>query len=92
MLFPSIFRFGVGAGAVALAGTLGAPPGRRIGARRALAALALAGALALALFLGPLVARSAGDGAAFAAAHQASVIVAFISWAAAAAGLVLGSA
>jgi len=77
---------------VALAGTLGAAPGRRVWARRALAATALAGALVLALILGPLVVRSTSATAAFAAAHQASVAVALLSWAAAAAGLILGAA
>lgn len=78
------------AGALALIGTLGAAPARGRHRRRLAAVIALAGALLLALLLGPLVSRSGGS--AFAAAHTVAVLVALLSWGAATTGLVLGGA
>lgn len=80
VLFPPLFWFGVGCGAAALIGTVGAGHGIR---RLALAATILVGSLAEALVIDPIVHRATVGTSAFAAAHTASTLVALVMWLAA---------
>jgi hypothetical protein len=87
VLFASLFAFCVGCGALALVGALGSRGAPRAGLRLALAAVVLLGGLTLSLVVEPWFGRAAGNGAAFAAAHTTSFVLALLAWLASAGGL-----
>jgi hypothetical protein len=89
VLFPPLFWYGVGCGVAALVGTVTPSRDGRRAVRAALAAAVLAGALAEAAVLDPLVHRAAAGAGNFSAAHTASLAIALVSWGAALLGLLL---
>lgn len=86
VLFASLFWFCAACGAVALAGALGTRSRRLGGLRIAMAAVVLAGGLALSLAVEPWFLHTQ-TAAAFSAAHTTSFVVTLIAWLASGVGL-----